>query len=156
MQLDRLAFHRLVPHGHDVERIVDQPLVGEVVPAVHTQASTDSRRAGAPQVFGLRRARLHERRHQHQVGRVLGDERIDRRLSRYRAVAPPEHGGENGVTRGRVHERPFERGDDEVRRRAFGASAQLRRTRVLGTEIPQVVDAAPQLAAEIRPRAERE
>ena len=42
VQLDRLAFLRLVPNGHQVGCIANEPLVGQVVPTVDQQTGRNA------------------------------------------------------------------------------------------------------------------
>ena len=64
------AHLRVVPHEHAVRSDVNQPLVRQVVPAVHAERAWNRQRPRRLDVFLLRRAKVDERRHEKQIGRL--------------------------------------------------------------------------------------
>jgi hypothetical protein len=156
VELDRFAPHRLVPHGHDVEGVVDEPLVGEVVPAIDAQPRADAEAARAAQELHLRRPWLDERRHEDEIRSVPLDELVDVGMPRHGAVAGVQHRGEQPSSHGGVDERPAHHRRYEVGYAAFRAEPQLGGVGVLGAQVAQVVAPAPELLAEKRPRPERQ
>ena len=77
VQIDGLLLLRVVPHEHAIGHLANQRLAGQMIPAPDAERRRNAERTRGAQIVDLRRPERDERRHEHDVGPLLLDERAD-------------------------------------------------------------------------------
>ena len=153
VHLDRLPLLRLVPDEDAIGKQPDEPLVGQVVPAVDGEAGGNAHRLRALHEVRLIGSEIHQRRDEHEVGVLRADDLVDPAVGRDGAIGQDQEPPKRTPAGARVDERqPAEAGHDP-RDPQLRPLAQLDRALVLRLEIAQVVHPPAHAARQAQPEA---